>query len=130
MKPRPLSITIIGWLFIATGVVTLLAPVVKGIWEGNAQTLFEFNGGRLGEFALIGCVRMIAILGGVLLLYGISSSRWLLTVWMAFHFVLSFWHSTQQVVVHGVLFTIILFFLFRPSANAFFSSPIASKKDG
>ncbi len=65
-------------------------------------------------------VRLVAILGGALLLHGHNWARWLLLVWMAYHVVLSAFHAVGELVVHGVLLAVIAYFLFRPQASAYF----------
>jgi hypothetical protein len=110
MNKRPLSITIIGWLFITSCGVGLLYHLT----EINAQHPFDH------DVAWVVIVRLLAVLGGVLLLRGVNGARWLLAVWMAYHLVLSALHSPLQLVVHSLLFTVIGYFLFHPRASAYF----------
>jgi hypothetical protein len=110
MSKRPFSLTIIGWLFIVTGGVGLAYHFT----EIDQQHPFE------GDAVWICFVRFLAVLGGVFMLYGQNWARWLLVAWMVFHIVISGLHSAQQLIVHSLLFGIILFFLFRPRASAFF----------
>jgi len=110
MKKRPLSITIISWLFVAAGVI------------GLAYHATEFKEDRRFEYdAVWVClVRLLAILCGVFMLRGSNWARWLLLVWIAFHVVLSAFHSLTELVVHSLLFAVIGYFLFRPQASAYF----------
>jgi len=110
MKKRPLSITIISWLFVAAGVI------------GLAYHATEFKDDRRFEYdAVWVCfVRFLAILCGVFMLRGSNWARWLLLVWIAFHVVLSAVHSLTELVVHSLLFAVIGYFLFRPQAAAYF----------
>jgi hypothetical protein len=41
---------------------------------------------------------------------------------MVFHLVISALHSTVMLLFHGVIFTAILYLLFRPPASAYFDS--------
>jgi len=105
MRKRPLSITIISWIFIAVGIVALsyhlLHPSEPGlVW--------------------ICLVRVLAIVGGVFLLYGCNWARWLLVIWMGFHVVVGAVHSPGSLLVHGFLFAVIAYFLFRPQASVYF----------
>ena len=68
---------------------------------------------------------MIAVLCGILMLRDCNWARWLLVVWILFHVVFSFFHSLLQVAVHGLLFGIVLFFLFSPRASAYFRPRIS-----
>ena len=124
MNKRPLSITIIGWIFIITGSIGLIYHLT----ELNVQHPLE------NDTVWVCSVRFLAVLGGVFMLYGFNWARWLLVLWMAFHIVLSAMHSVQQLLVHSLLFAAILFFLFRPRASAYFRArsvepPVVPKTD-
>ncbi|HYT60889.1 MAG TPA: hypothetical protein VEL06_12005 [Haliangiales bacterium] len=110
MNKRPRSITVISWLFVATGVI------------GLAYHATEFKAERPFEVDLVWVcfVRLLAILCGVFMLRGSNRARWLLVVWMGYHIVLGILHSALQLFVHGLLFAVILYLLFRPQASAYF----------
>ena len=110
MKKRPLSITIIGCLFIAAGAIGIAyhLPELKLIGADKADTLFIF------------VLRAVALLGGMFLLSGQNWSRWLLVLWLTYHVGLSALHSTFEMVFHAALLIIIAYFLFRPEASTFF----------
>lgn len=65
-------------------------------------------------------VRIAGIVSGIFMLYGYNWARWLLVAWMAFHIVVSAMHSVSQLLMHVVIFSVILFFLFRRPASAYF----------
>jgi hypothetical protein len=118
MHKRPISITIISWLFIAVGVVALLYHLTPHLGaEGKASR----PPGH--ELIWVVFVRLIALLCGVFMLRGCNWARWLLVVWFAYHVILSAFHSLTQVAVHTLLFGVIAFFLFRPKASAYFRRP-------
>lgn len=118
MKQRPLSITIISWLFIVFGAIALVA----GLWP-----VFRMNGAQLvSEFEkhwMVHLSRSAQIIAGVFILYGQNWARWLLVVWLAFHVVVGALHSRVQLLTHLVFFLVGLFFLFRPAAAAYFRRP-------
>ena len=109
-KNRPRSITVISWLFVAAGVIGLAyhASAFK------ARRPFE------DDFVWICFVRLLAILCGVFMLRGSNWARWLLLVWIAFHVVLSAFHSLFELVIHSLLFAGVAYCLFRPRASAYF----------
>jgi hypothetical protein len=118
MNHRPRSVTIISWIFIAVGAIALTYHLLpRHIGELKDQRSLEHG------LVWVLLIRFLAIVGGVFMLIGHNWARWLLVAWMIFHFVLSFFHDSVQVVVHGLLFGVILFFLFRPQASAYFRSP-------
>jgi hypothetical protein len=118
VKQRPLSITIISWLFIVFGAIALVA----GLWP-----IVHMNGAQLGaEFEkhwMVHLSRSAQIIAGVFMLYGQNWARWLLVVWLAFHVVVGALHSPFHLITHAVFFLVGLFFLFRPGAAAYFRGP-------
>jgi hypothetical protein len=102
---RPRSITIISWLFIIFGSIALISGLVttdlKSHWYVHLS-------------------RFLQIVAGVFMLYGRNWARWLLVAWIAFHIVISALHSTLMLLMHVAIFSIILFFVFRRLASAYF----------
>jgi hypothetical protein len=109
MNKRSVSVTVIGCIFIAAGVVGLVYHA------GEIRT------SRPSEYALVCFVRLLAIVGGVFLLRGRKWARWLLVAWMAFHVALSVLHTPVELVMHAVLLAVIAWFLFRPKTSAYFN---------
>ena len=114
MRRRPISITLIGWLFIVTGVVSFASGLVP-----PAQRLAEFNA-QPAELGLAGFVRALAVVAGIFLLRGRNWARWLAVAWLAFHVGLSFVHPIQELLIHALLFAFLTYLLFRPPATRFF----------
>jgi hypothetical protein len=110
MNKRPLSISVIGCIFLAAGLI------------GIARYATEFNPQRLLEYDLVlGClVQLLAILGGVFVLRANNWARWFLLAWLAFHVILSAFHSLFELIVHSLLFAVVAYILFRPPASAYF----------
>jgi hypothetical protein len=110
MNKRPLPVLVIGWLFIAVGVVAL------------AYHATEFKPDRplQPDLLWICTVRLLAIVGGLFLLRGQNWARWLLTAWMAYHIILSAFHSVSELVMHIVLFGLIGYFLLRRGTSNYF----------
>jgi hypothetical protein len=119
MNKRPLSVTVVGWLFIVTGVVGLVYHA------GEIKTL------RPLEYALVCLVRLLAIFGGAFLLRGRNRARWLVVAWLAFHVALSVLHTPAELAMHAALLVLIAWLLFRPKSSAWFkpapsqASPVA-----
>src|SRR5687767_9982048 len=105
MKQRPLSITLISYLFIAAGAVGI-------IYHAS-----ELNDVAMPEVSLVLFVRVLAILGGIFTLRGANWARWLLVVWIIYHMILSFFHSTAEVIMHFILSIVVVVSLFHPQAN-------------
>jgi hypothetical protein len=110
MTNRPLSVTIIGWLFIAAGAVGFAYHAT----EFNARSPFQY------DLVWVCLVRLVAILGGWFMLSGHNWARWLAVAWIAYHVILSAFHSMSEAIEHGLLFVVVAFFLFRPRVTAYF----------
>ena len=107
MNKRPRSVTVISWLFVAAGAI------------GLAYHATEFKAFQY-EVVWVCLVRLLAILCGVFMLRGSNWARWLLLVWIAYHVILSAFHSLSELVVHSLLFAVVAYFLLRPQASAYF----------
>ena len=108
MTRRPLSVTVIGWLFIAAGVT------------GLAYHAGDFRTMRPAEYALVCFVRLLAVIGGVFVLRGRDWARWLVAAWMAYHVALSVLHTPVELVMHAVLLVVVAGCLFHPKATVYF----------
>lgn len=108
MKKRPLSITIIGWLFVVFSSISLLSGVLP------------FN--ELMSHWYVHLSRLLGIVAGAFMLKGQNWARWLLVTWMAFHIVVGALNGLVPLLTHLVIFSVIFFFIFRRDASAYFSS--------
>jgi hypothetical protein len=110
---RPLAVTIIAWFFIAAGAAGFLYHLT----ELNIGAPFSNDAG----WVLF--VRLLAVVGGILLLRGWNAGRWLLVSWLAYHVALSYFHTIFQLVTHAILLAVIAFVLFHPRVAAYFRRP-------
>jgi hypothetical protein len=110
MNKRPLSITLLSYLLIAVGA----AGFVFHFSESYKRHSFA------SDDVLVLAVSLLAIVCGVFLLRGKDWARWLSMAWIAFHVVLSFFHSMREVAVHALFLLVFAVLLFRPAASQFF----------
>jgi hypothetical protein len=54
------------------------------------------------------------------MLRGSNWARWLLLVWVAYHVILSAFHSLSGLAIHSLLFAVVAYFLFSPPPAAYF----------
>lgn len=106
---RPLSVTLISYLFIASGVMGIIY---------HASDLKEIVARPETGWVLL--VRLMAITGGVFTLRGSNWARWLLLAWIIYHTILSFFHSTGELAMHAGLTIVVSIALFLPKANEYF----------
>ena len=108
MNKRPLSVTIIGCVYIVTGVAGCIAHAA------------EFTSSSLLTAVLVEGVSLLALVSGAYLLRGQNWARWLALAWMAFHVVLSAFHNGRELAIHSLFCALIAYVLLRPSAARYF----------
>jgi uncharacterized membrane protein HdeD (DUF308 family) len=115
VQKRPLSITIISFLFILLGALT----IIHAAWD---LVNTEYRLTNLERHWMIYVSGIAAIVGGAFLFKGHSWARWLLVVWMAFHIVVGALNGLVPLVTHVVIFSVIGFFLFRRSISSYLTN--------
>ena len=101
---RPVSVTIIAWVYIAVGV------------GGFAV---HFHDLRRVDTLEVELTELLAALSGVFILRGQNWARWLALAWIAAHTIFSAFNSFPEFAVHAVFTGIIGWVLFRPAARYF-----------
>lgn len=119
MNKRPRSVTVIAAIFIAFGGIALFTSLWSLADASSGQPIAEFKAHPL-EYVPVFVGRVLAILGGMFLLRGFNWARWLLVAWAGFHVIIGFAHAFWSSLVHSLLFVVLLYFLFRPRASAYF----------
>ncbi len=109
MNRRPLSVTIVGWLYIATGAATLVTHALE----------FKASGWPY-DLILAELISLAALVSGIYLLRRQNWARWLAIAWIGFHVVLSAFHSLQEMAMHAAIAAVLAYFLFRPTASRYF----------
>lgn len=112
MKSLPLPIVITAFTFIIAGFVGIAY---------HADEYFEPSSIRY-ELIWVIFIRALAVVCGFLLLSRVKWARWLAIAWLAYHVVLSLFHSVSETITHFVLLAIVSILLFMPNSSAFFRS--------
>ena len=112
MTKRPVYVTIIGWLYIITGVLSAAYQIYQIQAQVNS---FPYP---LWPIELL--VGLSAVIAGAYVLRGRNWARWLALGWMAFHVAVSAFHSIAEAAMHLLFLAIIAWFLFRPAAKRYF----------
>ncbi len=119
---RPLSVSIISWYLVITGILSLgtLAmtfndPEIAKVMAVNALPVPM-------QYLMYAAGILIAIASGMLMLNGNKLGRLLYVSWTAFSLAVTLISSPMKMVMlPGVLiFALIVFLLYRPNANAYF----------
>ena len=108
---RPWTVTAAGYLFIATGIVGFSYHVRE----------FQLRAPLAGDALLVLLVRLLALVAGIFILRGANWARWVAILWLAYHVVLSAFHSWSEAGVHAVLLAVISYVLLRRDAAEYFS---------
>ena len=106
---RPFEVAILGWLFIAVGILS---------------TAHHLRVGTMDRWMIvIVAVGVIAFIGGIFLLRGANWARWLLLAWLAGHVVAVAFDPSRYPLPHAVLLLIIGYALLRPPVSTYFQRP-------
>ncbi len=124
MDKRPLSLTIIGWFLVVTGLFGLYSSLTIGS-NAIAMRMIEEAGMSLRvqqAMGVIGCIVALACAYGVF--KGLPWSRVVYVGWSIIGFAIGFFTSPMRsVLILGVIFVaVIAFFLFRPAADRWFAA--------
>jgi hypothetical protein len=107
-RERPRLVSLLGWMLIALGAaecVYLLTKIHRPV-----------HGADLG----VPLFELIVAVSGVFLLRGCDWARWLAVAWVGFHVVVGSLHSWPRGIVHGGIFLLFAWMMFRPEINAWF----------
>ena len=110
MNKRPLPVTIIGWAYLTMGIAGF-AYHLTGLAAPH-----PFRNGDVW----IELIFVIAMMSGAYMLRGHNWARWLTIAWMAFHVVLSIFHTFSELAIHSLICAILAYFLFRSAATRYF----------
>jgi len=123
MKPRPTSITVISWILIVVGVISLITstaalnnPMAKELMARSPIPLPV-------QYAMLYVGLLVTIISGGVMLKALNWGRLLYVIWSAVGFVISLATSPiKMAIIPGfLLYLVVVFFLFRPKANQFFA---------
>lgn len=124
MEKRPTAISVIAWILIVTGGISLITcsaslnnPMVKEIM---AKSLIPIP----IQYAMMYVGLFVSIASGIGMLKKHNWARFLYVIWGSMGFLISLFTSPMKTaLIPGLLFfAVIVFFLFRPNANKYFST--------
>jgi hypothetical protein len=127
MRTRPTSITVIAWILIAMGgisVITTTLMIDTVMNDPAARELLNKSPVPIPVQYAMTYVGLLAMLvSGVAMLKGQNWGRWLYVVGTALGFLIGILTSPiKEAMIPGfVVFVVVTFFLFRPKANQYFS---------
>lgn len=106
-KKPPLSVIVVACLYLAVGTI--------GFAYHFPQLLpFRYDG------VLTELTELVAIVCGAYMFRGYNWARWLAVAWIAFHVILSAFHSLHEFAIHALICALITWSLFYPGAARYF----------
>ncbi|MBV4360656.1 hypothetical protein [Pinibacter aurantiacus] len=110
MERRPITVVIVGMLFILAGCMSI-AFHVKDFFQPDA---------KLSEVIWALVVRLTALVCGILLFFRVDWARWLAVIWLLYHVIIGALHSKSEMAMHIVLLIVVAILLFVPVSSAYF----------
>lgn len=110
MSKRPLAVTIIALVYVLMGV----AGLAYHLAAFKAEHPFQYDN------VWIELIFVIAIVSGVYMLRGHNWARWVALAWIAFHVVVSAFHTLPEFAIHSLFCAVLAYFLFRPATARYF----------
>ncbi len=123
MIKRPISISVIAWVLIVMGGISLITTTAM-INNPLARDLMSKSSIPLPvQYAMSYIGLLIMIVSGSAMLKGFNWSQFLYIIWNIIAFLIgAIASSMKMAMIPGlVVFLLITFFLFQPKANSFFS---------
>ncbi len=122
MKKRPDSISIIGWYMIVSAIFSFFSIAIS-LYMPMSREILKMNPVPIPVQILIGFLSAaFSLITGFFMLKGKNWTRWFYLIWMSCSLIYSVFASPMKfLLIPGLLIVIlILYFLFRPTASAYF----------
>ena len=123
MQQRPTSVTVIAWILIALGGISLISSILA-INDPKAKELMGHSPIPIwAQFIHLYLGILIGLISGMALLKGLNWARFLYLIFTIIGFVIGFAFSTVKLAMipGAILSAVIIFFLFRPRVNDYFA---------
>lgn len=122
MKTRPTSITIISWILVALGGVSLITSTLMLNNSAAKELMMRSPIPPSFQYAMLYLGLLVTITSGLAMLRAQNWGRLLYVIWGALGSLISVTTSPMKTaMIPGfVVYLVIVFFLFRPRANQYF----------
>jgi len=128
MKKRPTSVTVVSWILIAVGAISVVTTTIT---VGNPAALDLMRKSPIPipvQYAITYIGLLITIVSGIAMLRGCNWARFLYLIWSVIGLVIGFSTSPMKaMLLPGLGFLgVVVFFLFRRNASEYFSTAKSS----
>jgi hypothetical protein len=123
MITRPTSVSVISWFLIVISIISLISTTMM-IGNPTVTQLMEKTPLPIPiQYAMSYLGLSIMLISGIFMLKGLDWARKLYVGWTTFGLLIGIATSPMKatLIPGTVMFIVIVFFLFRPKANAYFS---------
>jgi len=110
MPNRPYPVVVVSCLFILAGLVGLVYHATE--FDSANQNRYEF-----GWICLL---RLLAIVFGIFMLRGNNWARWGALTWIAYHVILTAFHSWSDFAMHCLIGAVISYAVLSSEASTYF----------
>jgi len=124
MAKRPISLTIVAWIVVILGAISLIGAVAIGMLPNGAETVAKMHM-SMNAYRLLGLVgAVVSFVCAYGILKGLPWSRVLYLLWSVIGLVIGFYTTPQKalLLVNLVILIVFAFFLFRENANDWFQA--------
>lgn len=124
MAQRPLSLTIIAWIIVILGAISLIGAIGIGMLPNGAETVEKMHI-SMNTYRLLGVVgAVVSFVCAYGILKGLPWSRVLYVLWSIVGLVIGFYTTPQKalLLVNLIILIAFAFFLFRENANDWFQA--------
>jgi len=124
MNQRPKSITVVCWILIITGGISLISSTFS-LTNPVAQELMAKSSIPISiQYVIMYAGLIITLVCAIAMLKRQNWARLLYVVWSIIGFIIGIATSPMKVIMIPsiIIFLIVAFFLFRPKANEYFKA--------
>lgn len=124
MKVRPTSVTVITWILIVTGVLSLVTVTLTLNNPTTKELMARSPIPIPVQYVMMYVGILVSIISGIAMLKGQNWARFLYVIWGAVGFLVGVTTSPMKLMMLPgfVLFLVVVFFLFRLKANQYFTA--------
>ncbi len=124
MYTRPTSVAVIAWILIISGAIALIATTAMTNNQITRDLMQKSPIPIPIQYAMNYLGLLISIISGIGILKGCNWARYLYVIWGGIGFIIGVATSPMKAAMLPgvVLLGVFAFFLFRPTANKYFSN--------
>ncbi len=124
MNQRPKSITVVCWILIIMGAISLVTSIISFNNPITKEIMAKSPIPANIQYAMMFAGLLVMLVSGVAMLKRHNWARLLYVGWSIFGFIIGIATSPMKAaMIPGlIVFLVIVFFLFRPKANEFFKA--------